>query len=310
LYTQAWLVRCQIIGSFFIIIFIIINLFFIQKNLDKIGNERLTKMSYHAVQGMCYLSDIGFVHRDLAARNILVGSDETCKIADFGLARELVENEYGVNKGGRIPVRWTAPEAISHRSFTTASDVWSFGVLLWEMFSYGATPYDGWDNFSIFQRLENGERLVQPMGCPDDLYQLMLSCWAAERSERPTFDQLKECLEIVLFGKPKPKPKPSHLTSPTRPSNEAPPSSPPPRNFTDSPGGGMSIKDLLNNIGMNRYTEHFHNNGYFTVLDCLELTEDDLNRMGIILSGHQYKIVKNIRMKEEELGRVSPSSPY
>ncbi|XP_003391571.2 PREDICTED: ephrin type-A receptor 4a-like [Amphimedon queenslandica] len=135
---------------------------YLQKNLDKISHERLAKMSYGVAKGMKYLSSIGFVHRDLAARNILVANDETCKVADFGLAREMVENEYDVQKGGRIPVRWTAPEAISHRSFTTASDVWSYGVLLWETFSFGETPYDGWDNATIFQRLENGERLHPP----------------------------------------------------------------------------------------------------------------------------------------------------
>lgn len=109
------------------------------------------------------------------------------------------------------------------------------------------------------------------------------------------------------FSKPKPKPKPAHLQSPKRESSPDAPS-PPPRNnnHVDSP---LTIEELLNAIGMTRYIENFHRNGYYSVVECLELTEDDLQKMGIGLSGHQYKIVKNIRLKEEELGRVSPTSP-
>ncbi|XP_019862227.1 PREDICTED: ephrin type-B receptor 1-B-like isoform X1 [Amphimedon queenslandica] len=276
---------------------------YLQKNLDKISHERLSKMSYGVAKGMKYLSSIGFVHRDLAARNILVANDETCKVADFGLAREMVENEYDVQKGGRIPVRWTAPEAISHRSFTTASDVWSYGVLLWETFSFGETPYDGWDNATIFQRLENGERLHPPRGCPDDLYKIMQACWNIERSERPTFENIVECFEVILFGKPKPKPKPAHLQSPNRPI-------PPTTSNSSAPNGNNkaadSIDELLGSIGMTRYIDIFHAKGLYNVADCFGLSEDDLQRMGVTLSGHQYKIVKNIHLKEEELGRVSP----
>uniref|UniRef100_A0A915PFL3 receptor protein-tyrosine kinase n=1 Tax=Setaria digitata TaxID=48799 RepID=A0A915PFL3_9BILA len=147
--------------------------------------------------GMKYLTEKGFVHRDLAARNVLVDSNLLCKIADFGLSRGLegsVEQEYTTN-GGKIPVRWTAPEAITHRKFTAASDVWSFGVVMWEVCSFGERPYWDWTNQKVISEITLGYRLPAPMDTPGSLHNLMLQCWHIDRHKRPTFAQILEILE-------------------------------------------------------------------------------------------------------------------
>ncbi|VDK83244.1 unnamed protein product [Litomosoides sigmodontis] len=147
--------------------------------------------------GMKYLTEKGFVHRDLAARNVLVNSGLLCKIADFGLSRGVdgsVEQEYTTN-GGKIPVRWTAPEAITHRKFTAASDVWSFGVVMWEVCSFGERPYWDWTNQKVISEITLGYRLPSPMDTPISLHNLMLQCWHIDRHKRPTFAQILQILE-------------------------------------------------------------------------------------------------------------------
>ena len=118
--------------------------------------------------GMQYLAEMSFVHRDLAARNVLVNSQLVCKIADFGLSREIssegsnaIDGGAYTTRGGKIPVRWTAPEAIAFRKFTSASDVWSFGIVMWEVMSYGERPYWTWSNQDVIKAIEKGYRYVQ-----------------------------------------------------------------------------------------------------------------------------------------------------
>ncbi|MGH0142723.1 UNVERIFIED_CONTAM: hypothetical protein FKN15_037144 [Acipenser sinensis] len=148
--------------------------------------------------GMRYLSDMGYVHRDLAARNILVNSNLVCKVSDFGLSRVIEDDHEAVysTTGGKIPVRWTAPEAIQYRKFTSASDVWSYGIVMWEVMSYGERPYWDMSNQDVIKAIEEGYRLPAPMDCPPGLHQLMLDCWQKERGERPKFDQIVGILDM------------------------------------------------------------------------------------------------------------------
>uniref|UniRef100_A0A3Q3EZB2 receptor protein-tyrosine kinase n=1 Tax=Labrus bergylta TaxID=56723 RepID=A0A3Q3EZB2_9LABR len=150
--------------------------------------------------GMTYLSDLGYIHRDLAARNILVNSNLVCKVSDFGLSRVLEDDPDAAytTSGGKIPIRWTAPEAITYRKFSSSSDVWSYGVVMWEVMSYGERPYWNLTNRDVIKSVEEGYRLPAPMGCPGALHTLMLDCWQKDRNERPRFCQIVTVLDKLI----------------------------------------------------------------------------------------------------------------
>lgn len=144
--------------------------------------------------GMMYLETKQLVHRDLAARNILIKDKKQVKISDFGLSRATGAGSdyYKASHGGRWPIKWYAPESVNYGHFSHASDVWSFGITLWEMFSFGESPYGDKKGIEVVQYIERGKRLEKPERCPDIVYQTMLSCWKVEPTERPTFRELNK----------------------------------------------------------------------------------------------------------------------
>ncbi|KAM9111453.1 fibroblast growth factor receptor 3-like [Pangshura tecta] len=170
----------------------------------KLPEEQLTfkdlvSCAYQVSRGMEYLASHKCIHRDLAARNVLVTEDNVMKIADFGLARDVANIScYKKTTSGRLPVKWMAPEALFDGVYTHQSDVWSFGVLLWEIFTLGGSPYPGIPSQEIFKFIEEGNRLDKPANCTHDLYMIMKECWHVVPLARPTFKQLVEDLDRVL----------------------------------------------------------------------------------------------------------------
>uniref|UniRef100_A0A8C2WRP4 Ephrin type-B receptor 3 n=1 Tax=Cyclopterus lumpus TaxID=8103 RepID=A0A8C2WRP4_CYCLU len=175
---------------------------FLRLNDGRFTMTQLVGMLRGITAGMKYLSDMNYVHRDLAARNILVNSNLVCKVSDFGLSRFLDDTSadptYTSSLGGKIPIRWTAPEAIAFRKFTSASDVWSYGIVMWEVVSYGERPYWDMSNQDVMTAVEQDYRLPPPMDCPMVLHQLMLECWMKERNLRPKFSHIVSTLDKLL----------------------------------------------------------------------------------------------------------------
>ena len=155
----------------------------------------LIDMAAQVASGMAFLEAQGYIHRDLAARNILVGESYICKVADFGLARLIEDDEYTAHEGAKFPIKWTAPEAALYNRFTIKSDVWSFGILMTEIVTKGRIPYPGMTNSQTISEVEKGYRMPIMSGCPEPLYNIMLQTWNKDPDNRPTFDYLQGVLE-------------------------------------------------------------------------------------------------------------------
>jgi len=164
--------------------------------LKKIG--QLTDMIFQVAAAMKYLEEEKFIHRDLAARNCLVGANNLIKVGDFGLARYVLDDQYTASEGTKFPVKWAAPEVIDYTKFSSKSDVWAFGVLCWETFSGGKSPYHHFSNSQVAEEVRRGYRLDKPPQCPTDIFDdLIMLCWAAAPEDRPSFRDIYQYLETL-----------------------------------------------------------------------------------------------------------------
>ncbi|XP_078004925.1 ephrin type-A receptor 5 isoform X7 [Phascolarctos cinereus] len=267
---------------------------FLKKNDGQFTVIQLVGMLRGIASGMKYLSDMGYVHRDLAARNILINSNLVCKVSDFGLSRVLEDDPEAAytTRGGKIPIRWTAPEAIAFRKFTSASDVWSYGIVMWEVVSYGERPYWEMTNQDVIKAVEEGYRLPSPMDCPAALYQLMLDCWQKDRNSRPKFDEIVSMLDKLIRN---PSSLKTLVNASSRVSNLLAEHGP------LGTGAYRSVGEWLEAIKMGRYTEIFMENGYSSMDAVAQVTLEDLRRLGVTLVGHQKKIMNSLQEMKVQL---------
>uniref|UniRef100_A0AAQ6AD27 Tyrosine-protein kinase n=1 Tax=Amphiprion ocellaris TaxID=80972 RepID=A0AAQ6AD27_AMPOC len=170
---------------------------FLRKRKDELKTKQLLRFAVDAAAGMAYLESKNCIHRDLAARNCLVGDSSVLKISDFGMSRQEDDGVYSSSGLKQIPIKWTAPEALNYGRYSSESDVWSYGILLWETFSLGVCPYPGMTNQQAREQVEKGYRMACPQRCPDDVYKLMQRCWQYNPEDRPKFSELQRDLAAI-----------------------------------------------------------------------------------------------------------------
>ncbi|XP_036165423.1 tyrosine-protein kinase Fer isoform X1 [Myotis myotis] len=172
---------------------------YLRKKKDELKTKQLVKFSLDAASGMSYLESKKCIHRDLAARNCLVSENNVLKISDFGMSRQEDGGVYSSSGLKQIPIKWTAPEALNYGRYSSESDVWSFGILLWETFSLGVCPYPGMTNQQAREQVERGYRMSAPQYCPEEIFKIMMRCWDYKPENRPTFSELQK--ELSVFKK-------------------------------------------------------------------------------------------------------------
>uniref|UniRef100_A0A8C1PUB6 Tyrosine-protein kinase n=1 Tax=Cyprinus carpio TaxID=7962 RepID=A0A8C1PUB6_CYPCA len=170
---------------------------FLRKKKEDLKTKQLVKFALDAAAGMAYLELKNCIHRDLAARNCLVGENNVLKISDFGMSRQEDNGIYSSSGLKQIPIKWTAPEALNYGRYSSESDVWSYGILLWETFSLGVCPYPGMTNQQAREQVEKGYRMSCPQKCPDEVYRIMQRCWEYKPENRPKFVDIQKELTAV-----------------------------------------------------------------------------------------------------------------
>ncbi|XP_040608875.1 tyrosine-protein kinase Fer isoform X2 [Mesocricetus auratus] len=170
---------------------------FLRKRKDELKLKQLVRFSLDVASGMLYLESKNCIHRDLAARNCLVGENNVLKISDFGMSRQEDGGVYSSSGLKQIPIKWTAPEALNYGRYSSESDVWSFGILLWETFSLGVCPYPGMTNQQAREQVERGYRMSAPQNCPEEISKIMMKCWDYKPENRPRFSDLHKELTAI-----------------------------------------------------------------------------------------------------------------
>ncbi|XP_042194398.1 ephrin type-A receptor 7 [Callorhinchus milii] len=263
---------------------------FLRKHEGQFTVVQLIEMLCGIASGMKYLSEMGYVHKTLAAHKILVNSNLVCKVAGFRQSQDEKVDLVFTTMGGRTSALWAAPEAIQYHRYSSASDVWSFGIVMWEMMSYGERPYWDMSNQDVIKAVEEGFRLSAPMNCPSRLHQLMLECWQKERTDRPKFAQILSILNKMGRNPENLKSTPS--TSISRSQNLHIPLLD--QSFPAFPSFD-SVGEWLDAIDMGRYKDNFTAAGYCYLESVARMTVQDVMSLGITCVEHQKQILSSVQ---------------
>ncbi|XP_004851050.1 ephrin type-A receptor 10 [Heterocephalus glaber] len=258
---------------------------FLRHHERQLVAEQLMGLLPGLASAMKYLSEMGYVHRGLAARRVLVSSGLICKLSGFGRGpRDRAEAVY-TTMSGRSPALWAAPETLQFGHFSSASDVWSFGVVMWEVMAFGERPYWDMSGQDVIKAVEDGFRLPPPRNCPSPLHQLMLDCWQKDPGERPRFSQIHSILSKMVQD-----PEPSKCATTTCP---RPPTPLADRAFSTFPSFG-SVGAWLEALDLCRYKDSFSAAGYGSLEAVAEMTSQDLMNLGISSAEHREALLSGI----------------
>uniref|UniRef100_A0AAR2J6U4 Ephrin type-A receptor 10 n=1 Tax=Pygocentrus nattereri TaxID=42514 RepID=A0AAR2J6U4_PYGNA len=259
---------------------------FLRKHEGQLSVLQLVDLLSGVASGMKYLTEMGFVHRRLAAHKVLVNSSLVCKVSGFRpLQEDKIEAIYTTLHGGKSVVLWTAPEAIQYHRYSSASDVWSFGIVMWEVMSFGERPYWDMGNQDVIKAIEDGFRLPAPLNCPPSLHQLMLDCWQKERTERPSFAQIHSALSKTIRS-------PDNIGSSTTLASSS--ISLAERTLPSFPSFS-SVGEWLEAVDMGRYKDNFTAAGYCYLESVARMTVQDVLSLGITSLEHQKQMLSAIQ---------------
>ncbi|XP_069079991.1 ephrin type-A receptor 10 isoform X1 [Pleurodeles waltl] len=262
---------------------------FLRKHEGQFTSMQLMDMLLGIASGMKYLTEMGYIHKCLAAHKVLVNNNLVCKISGFRQSHEDKMDTIFTTMGGKSLALWTAPEAIQYHRFSTASDVWSFGIVMWEVMSYGERPYWDMSNQDVVKAIEDGFRLPAPMNCPTSLHQLMLDCWQKDRNERPKFSHIHNILSKLVQT---PDGTKSATSTCTRPHSTAIPLIE--RTFNTFPSFN-SVGEWLEAIEMGKYKDNFSAAGYCYLESVARMTVQDVMSLGITALEHQKTLLSGIQ---------------
>nr|XP_058929443.1 ephrin type-B receptor 6 isoform X3 [Kogia breviceps] len=259
---------------------------FLRQREGQFSSLQLVAMQRGVAAAMHYLSSFAFVHRALSAHSVLVNSHLVCKVARLGHSPQ----------GPSCMLRWAAPEVIAHGKHTTSSDVWSFGIVMWEVMSYGERPYWDMRDQEVLNAIEQEFRLPPPPGCPPGLHLLMLDTWQKDRTQRPHFDQLVAAFDKMI-RKPDTLQGAGHSGGSPRDRPSQALLNPVALDFPslDSPQAWLSA------IGLECYHDSFSRSGLHTFSDVAQLSLEDLPTLGVTLAGHQKKLLHHIQLLKQHL---------
>uniref|UniRef100_A0A1A8E0L5 Ephrin type-A receptor 10 n=3 Tax=Nothobranchius kadleci TaxID=1051664 RepID=A0A1A8E0L5_NOTKA len=262
---------------------------FLRKHEGQLSGLQLMDLLTGVASGMKYLTEMGFVHKRLAAHKVLVNSNLGCKVSGFRpLQEDKIETIYSTLHGGKSVVLWTAPEAIQYRRFSSASDVWSFGIVMWEVMSYGERPYWDMGTQDVVKAIEDGFRLPAPVSCPAHLHQLMLDCWQKERMERPSFSQIHSALSKSIRS-------PDGLGSSTLARRTLSSSITLAERPLPTFPSFNSVGEWLDAVDMGRYKDNFMAAGYCYLESVARMTVQDVLSLGVTSLEHQKLILAAIQ---------------